>query len=75
MSYYDDRAKSSGYTVNSIEFAQMLDAEDPLRSFRSKFIIPDAPENCGREKVLYFVGIFYFMLCYFILSVTIIYYV
>jgi hypothetical protein len=54
--YYDERAQSCGLAVNSSEFAAMMDNEDPLRSFRSKFVIPDAPKGSGRDKVLYFVG-------------------
>jgi hypothetical protein len=54
--YYEDRSKTSEYEINSMEFAQMLDNEDPLKSFRSKFIIPNAPKDSSREKVLYFVG-------------------
>jgi len=59
--YYDDRAQSCGFAVNSSEFATMMDNEDPLRSFRSKFIIPDAPKDSGRDKVLYFVGMLFFI--------------
>ena len=54
--FYDDRASASGNAVNSIEYAQSLDQEDPLKSFRSKFLIPDAPKDSGRDKCLYFVG-------------------
>lgn len=37
---------------NSIQFAKALDRQDPLRSFRSKFLIPKA----GRKPSLYFIG-------------------
>jgi kynureninase len=37
---------------NSIRFAKALDRQDPLRSFRSKFLIPKA----GGKTSLYFIG-------------------
>lgn len=60
--YYEDRSKTSGYEINSMEFAQMMDTEDPLESFRSKFIIPKAPKDSGRDEVLYFVGMYNFII-------------
>ena len=57
-SYFDGRSSTAGFAVNSSDFAKMMDEEDPLKSFRDKFIIPDAPEGCERDKVLYFVGKF-----------------
>ncbi len=35
----------------SLSFAQQLDAADPLKSFRDKFIIP---ETDGKQKDLFF---------------------
>jgi len=37
---------------NSLEFAKMLDQQDPLKDFRDKFLFP----NFGKEKTLYFTG-------------------
>lgn len=56
VEYFENKAKELNLIVNSSEFATVLDSEDELKEFRNKFIIPDAPVNCGREKVLYFVG-------------------
>jgi kynureninase len=35
-----------------LSFAQQLDAADPLKSFRDKFIIPEA----GGKQKIYFLG-------------------
>ena len=37
---------------NTIEFARMLDVQDPLKNFRDKFIIPET----GNKKQIYFLG-------------------
>src|SRR5574339_956233 len=37
---------------NSLSFARQLDAEDPLKSFRDKFIIPEK----ARKHLIYFLG-------------------
>ena len=34
-----------------LSFAQQLDAADPLKSFRDKFIIPEAG---GKQKIYFF---------------------
>lgn len=65
--FYDERATASGHSVNSAEFAKSLDEEDPLKGFRSKFLIPDAPDGSGRDKCLYFVGEYYYVLYLYVL--------
>lgn len=51
-----EECSKSGAALFSAEFAAHMDAADPLASFRSEFLFPDAPSGCGREKAIYLCG-------------------
>lgn len=38
------------------EYADQMDAIDPLKRFRDEFSIPRAPSTCGRDEAIYFGG-------------------
>lgn len=51
-----EEALKSGAPFFSAQFAAHMDAKDPLASFRSEFMFPDAPAGSGRDKVVYLCG-------------------
>ena len=50
------RAARAGLNAGSLQFAQLLDAEDPLALLRDEFLFPAAPPGCGRDRVVYLCG-------------------
>lgn len=47
---------NNGKSVFSQEYAKSLDESDSLGYLREEFLVPNAPENSGREKVIYLCG-------------------
>lgn len=55
MTDFEELAKSLQLAVDSEEFAQHLDKQDPLRHLRAQFNIPRSKENAN-EEIVYLLG-------------------